>query len=74
MAQGTVPLGHKEETHMKKEMSVSLALLPILAIIITASLSVFSWKAGMHFPLIFGIIVAAIIYIVCGWKWEEIKQ
>lgn len=58
---------------MKKEMSVSLALLPIFSIIITGSLSVFIWGAGMHFPLIFGIIAAAIITFLCGWKWEEIQ-
>ncbi|WP_047983516.1 Na+/H+ antiporter NhaC [Ornithinibacillus californiensis] len=58
---------------MKKEMSVSFALLPILAIIVTGGLSVFVWGAGMHFPLIFGIIVAALITFLCGWKWEEIQ-
>lgn len=54
-------------------MSVSLALLPIFAIIITGALSVFIWGAGMHFPLIFGIIAAALISYLCGWKWEEIQ-
>ncbi|WP_042148612.1 Na+/H+ antiporter NhaC [Paucisalibacillus sp. EB02] len=58
---------------MKKELSVSLALFPIFTIIITASLSVFIWSAGMHFPLIFGIIAAGLISYLCGWKWDEIQ-
>lgn len=58
---------------MKKELSPGLAILPIIAIIITASLSVFVWDAGMIFPLIFGIIVASIIVFISGWKWDEIQ-
>ncbi|MEN2767413.1 Na+/H+ antiporter NhaC [Ornithinibacillus xuwenensis] len=56
---------------MKKEMSVSLALLPIVTIIVAASFSVFVWKAGMHFPLIFGIIVAAFVAVICDRKWQD---
>ncbi|WP_010096487.1 Na+/H+ antiporter NhaC [Ornithinibacillus scapharcae] len=58
---------------MKKELSLGLAILPIITIIITASLSVFLWGAGMHFPLIFGIIAASLIAFVSGWKWDEIQ-
>lgn len=59
---------------MKKEISFSLAFFPIMIIIFTASLAVFVWNTGMHFPLIFGIIVAAIIAFQSGWNWNEIQK
>ncbi|WP_047982515.1 Na+/H+ antiporter NhaC [Ornithinibacillus contaminans] len=59
---------------MKKELTVVQALLPIITIIVTASFAVFLWGASMHFPLIFGIIVAVVISVLCGWKWEEIQS
>lgn len=58
---------------MKKEMSVWLAIIPILTLIITATLSVFVWDAGMHMPLIFGIMAAALVTMICGAKWEDVQ-
>ncbi|MFS0673313.1 Na+/H+ antiporter NhaC [Ornithinibacillus sp. 179-J 7C1 HS] len=59
---------------MNKNMTVLLALLPIITIIVSASFSVFIWETSMHFPLIIGIIIAAMISIFCGWKWEDVQN
>ncbi|NEU32066.1 Na+/H+ antiporter NhaC [bacterium LRH843] len=59
---------------MKKELTIGAAIIPILALLISAALSILTWKAGMHIPLMIGVIAAAIIAIVYGWKWEEVEN
>src|SRR5699024_6967355 len=59
---------------MNKEMSAKWAVLPILLLIIAASMSVFVWEAGMHMPLIIGVIVAATIAVGFGWQWTEVQS
>ncbi|WP_318617616.1 Na+/H+ antiporter NhaC [Sporosarcina sp. YIM B06819] len=59
---------------MKKELSFVMSIIPILALIIAAGSSIFIWKAGMHIPLIIGVIVAAVIAIICGWSWREVEK
>jgi NhaC family Na+:H+ antiporter len=50
------------------------AFLPLLALLITAGMSVFVWKANMFVPLIFSAIVAAIIGYYLGFKWSEMQE
>ncbi|MED4203916.1 Na+/H+ antiporter NhaC [Neobacillus mesonae] len=59
---------------MKKEMSIGMSLIPIVALIGAAALSIFVWKAGMHVPLMVGVIAAAIISIISGWSWDEVQR
>lgn len=59
---------------MKKELTPGLALIPILSIIVTASLAVFIWDIEMHIPLIIGVIAAAAVAILKGWKWREVEK
>ncbi|AOV09222.1 Na+/H+ antiporter NhaC [Sporosarcina ureilytica] len=59
---------------MKRELSFILAVIPIISLIIAAALSIFYWKAGMHIPLIIGVIAASVVSIVCGWTWEEVQN
>lgn len=59
---------------MKKELTIGVAIIPILALIISAALSIFTWKAGMHIPLMIGVITAAIVAIAYGWKWGEVEN
>ncbi|SET58008.1 transporter, NhaC family [Oceanobacillus limi] len=59
---------------MKKEMTISLAILPIFVLILAAAFSIFVWEAGMHFPLIIGIIAASIVAMITGFKWEDVQQ
>lgn len=59
---------------MKKEMSIWLAIIPIITLIATAILSVFIWDAGMHIPLMFGIIAAATVTMLCGSQWIDIQS
>ena len=59
---------------MKKELSTGMSLVPIIALIGAAALSIFIWKAGMHVPLMIGVITAAIVSIIAGWSWDEVQQ
>lgn len=59
---------------MKKELSPALAIIPILSIIVAASLAVFIWDIEMHIPLIIGVIAAAVVAVFKGWKWREIES
>jgi len=55
-------------------MNVILALIPIIGLMTAASLSVFVWDAGMHLPLMIGVILAASVTYLCGFSWEDIQQ
>jgi len=59
---------------MKKELTIGMSLIPIIVLIGAAALSIFSWKAGMHVPLMIGVIAAAIVSIIAGWRWDEVQQ
>ncbi len=37
-------------------------------------LSSFYWKAGMHIPLLIGVISAAVIANFSGWSWDDIQK
>lgn len=58
----------------KKELSLFLAILPILAVIITGLFSVLTWKAGMNIPIMSGIIVAAIVGMINGVEWTRLQK
>lgn len=59
---------------MKKELSLGMAIIPIFVLIAAAASSIFIWKAGMHIPLMIGVLAAAVIAILCGWKWQEVEN
>ena len=59
---------------MRKELSLGLAIIPIVTLIAAAASSIFIWKAGMHIPLLIGVLAAAVIAIRCGWKWSEVEN
>jgi Na+:H+ antiporter, NhaC family len=59
---------------LKREVSFKLSIIPILTLTLAAALSIFYWKAGMHIPLMIGVILAAIIAVVCGWTWDEVQR
>ncbi|MBY0121695.1 Na+/H+ antiporter NhaC [Bacillus sp. S/N-304-OC-R1] len=59
---------------MKRELTIGMSVIPILALIISAALSIFIWKAGMHFPLMIGVIFAAFVAKRSGWDWDEIQN
>ncbi|MEH7238145.1 Na+/H+ antiporter NhaC [Bacillus sp. JJ1562] len=59
---------------MKTNLTIWKAIIPLLGLIIAAACSIFIWKAGMNFPLIIGVILAAVVAISCGWSWNDIQQ
>lgn len=63
-----------KEKKIKKQLNLSLALLPIGVIIVFGLLSVMKWKAGMNIPIISGIITAGLIGIWLGFQWKELQD
>ncbi|KXH84044.1 Na+/H+ antiporter NhaC [Sporosarcina sp. HYO08] len=59
---------------MKKEISLGMSIIPIVALIAAAAMSIFVWKAGMHIPLLIGVIAAVLIALRVGWSWQEVEQ
>ncbi|MFJ7936261.1 Na+/H+ antiporter NhaC [Sporosarcina sp. NPDC096371] len=59
---------------MKKELTFVMSIIPILALISAAASSIFIWKAGMHIPLMIGVLAAAVIAKTCGWTWPEVEK
>ncbi|TCZ75472.1 Na+/H+ antiporter NhaC [Paenibacillus albiflavus] len=59
---------------MKRQVSISLALLPILALIAAGAASIFIWKAGMFIPLIISIIVTVLVGVKSGYRWKELED
>ncbi|NYF24799.1 Na+/H+ antiporter NhaC [Sporosarcina sp. JAI121] len=59
---------------MKKEVTLAMSIIPIVILIAAGASSIFIWKAGMHIPLMIGVIVAAVVAIRCGWSWNEVEN
>lgn len=59
---------------MKKECTFIMATFPIIALIVSAALSIFVWEAGMHIPLLVGLVVAAVVAQMGGWRWDETEK
>ncbi|MCG3089608.1 Na+/H+ antiporter NhaC [Sporosarcina cyprini] len=59
---------------MKKEMPVWLTALPVVVLVGAASLSVFVWKAGMLMPLVIGVLAAALVATMAGFKWIDVQE
>jgi Na+:H+ antiporter, NhaC family len=59
---------------MKRQVSIGLALLPILALMAAGAASISIWKAGMFIPLMIGIIVTVIVGVISGYKWDELQD
>lgn len=59
---------------MRKNVSIGLAILPILTLIASGAASIFIWKAGMFIPLIIGIITTILVGLISGFKWDDLQQ
>ena len=58
----------------KREISLGLALLPVMTVIIFGLMSVVKWKAGMNMPIMASIIVGCSVGAYLGYTWSEIQQ
>lgn len=59
---------------MNRTLSARMAVIPVLVLMGAAACSIFIWKAGMHLPLIIGVMAAAVVAILAGWKWDEVQE
>ncbi|TCP29601.1 transporter (NhaC family) [Scopulibacillus darangshiensis] len=50
------------------------AIIPLVILMITAGFSIFVWNVGMFVPLIAGILAAAILGYLLGYKWTELEK
>ncbi|KXZ39275.1 Na+:H+ antiporter, NhaC family [Alkalithermobacter thermoalcaliphilus JW-YL-7 = DSM 7308] len=57
-----------------KRVSLTMAIIPILSLIIFLSVAVFKYDASPHIPLIAASVVASLIAIKIGYKWSEIEE
>lgn len=58
----------------KKKLSLGLAFVPILVMVVMALMSSTTWKIGMNMPILFGIIIAAIIGKCLGYQWADMQK
>lgn len=58
----------------KRKLPLALAVLPVVAVIFCALMSVTTWGIGMNLPILSGIIVAAIIGKCLRFTWAEMQQ
>ncbi|MFC0523577.1 Na+/H+ antiporter NhaC [Pontibacillus salicampi] len=58
---------------MQKQPAFLTALLPLIALIIAAALSIMVWNISMFLPLMIGIIVTSIIGVMHGYSWDDLQ-
>ncbi|WP_019240883.1 MULTISPECIES: Na+/H+ antiporter NhaC [Bacillus] len=59
---------------MKKEIKFSVAIIPLVVMIIVMAIAVVKLEQGPHIPLIIGTITAALVAWRSGYTWNEIEQ
>ncbi len=58
----------------KREMNIWWALLPIVVMIVTMTITIVVLKQEPHIPLIIGTAVAALVAWKFGYQWKEIEE
>jgi len=64
----------KTDTKKPKQISLGLALIPIISLIIFLTLTITLFKQPPHIPLILATAVAAIIAAAMHYPWNEIQE
>lgn len=64
----------KKLKKMYKNITFTKSLIPIVGLVIAGASSIFIWDAGMSFPLIVGVILASLIAVTSGWRWDDVQQ
>lgn len=59
---------------MKKEMSFTMAMIPLLVTIFVMTITVVVLKQSPHVPLIIGTAVASLVALYAGHKWKDIEE
>jgi len=58
----------------KKLPSLSIALIPVISMIVILFVGIFVFEADAHIPILLSALVAAIVALSIGYKWKEIEQ
>lgn len=59
----------------KKEPSLGISLIPVIAIIVVLGVSIIEFEQDPHVPIIIGAVVAALIAVFAlGYTWEEVER
>jgi NhaC family Na+:H+ antiporter len=66
--------GGKHLDTKKKEVSFSLAILPLAAMMAAMAITIIVFEGSPHVPLIFGTLIAAFIAWRVGYGWKDIEE
>ena len=58
----------------KKLPSLSIALIPVISMIVILFVGIFVFEADAHIPILLSALIAAIVALSIGYKWKEIEQ
>ena len=57
-----------------RNMTVGLALIPIITLIISLVIALNFLGAGPHIPLVFSTAIACLVALKAGYKWDDIEK
>lgn len=57
-----------------RNMTVGLALIPIITLIISLVIALNFLGAGPHIPLVFSTAIACLVTLKAGYKWDDIEK
>lgn len=57
-----------------RNMTIGLALIPIVTLVISLIITLNFLGAGPHIPLVFSTAVACLVALKAGYKWEDIEK
>lgn len=58
----------------KKLPSLSVALIPVISMVVILFVGIFVFEADAHIPILLSAVVATIVALSIGYKWREIEQ
>lgn len=58
----------------KKLPSLSVALIPVISMVVILFVGIFVFEADAHIPILLSAIIATIVALCMGYKWKEIEK
>ncbi|WP_070710519.1 hypothetical protein [Nosocomiicoccus sp. HMSC059G07] len=57
-----------------RQINVFLAIIPFIVMIFSMYVAVVKFEIDPHVPLILGTATAAIVALICGYKWDSLEE
>lgn len=61
-------------SNVPRKPSVLEALIPVVALVVFLSVTIIKFEGSPHIPLVFAALVAALMAVKVGYKWEDIEK